>query len=103
MSYDNEKKFALFRNDKGDNPKRPDYRGAITVNGLTYKMSAWLTKDKKGQTYMRGVVEIDERAAQPAPAPAQPTQGKVVDVPSPRPVQRDLTGAPIPENVDDIF
>jgi hypothetical protein len=61
MAYDNEKKFALFKNDKGDNPKRPDYRGEITLNGAVYKMSAWLAEDKKGGKYMRGVVEFDDK------------------------------------------
>ena len=51
MAYDNEKKFALFKNDKGDNPKRPDYRGEITLNGAVYKMSAWLAEDHGSEEY----------------------------------------------------
>ena len=30
---------VLFKNDKGDNPKRPDYRGSITVAGVDYNIS----------------------------------------------------------------
>lgn len=33
---------ALFRNDKGDNPARPDYRGDIMLNGVLYEISGWL-------------------------------------------------------------
>lgn len=39
----------LFVNDKGDNPKRPDYRGEIVINGFLYKLSGWVREGKKGQ------------------------------------------------------
>ena len=35
--------FTLFVNDKGDNPKRPDYRGdAVLPDGTKMKLSCWL-------------------------------------------------------------
>ena len=72
--YDNEKKIALFRNDKGDNPKRPDYRGTLTINGVEYKASLWVRQDKKGQEYLNGSIEVKTDGAPqfnraPAPAP----------------------------------
>lgn len=33
---------ALFKNDKGDNPARPDYRGDLMVGGVLYEISAWI-------------------------------------------------------------
>lgn len=33
---------ALFKNDKGDNPARPDYRGDIMLNGVLYEISGWI-------------------------------------------------------------
>lgn len=33
---------ALFKNDKGENPSRPDYRGDICINGEVYELAAWL-------------------------------------------------------------
>jgi hypothetical protein len=33
---------ALFKNDKGDNPARPDYRGDVMVGGVLYELSAWI-------------------------------------------------------------
>lgn len=33
---------ALFKNDKGDNPARPDYRGDLMVGGVVYEISAWI-------------------------------------------------------------
>lgn len=43
MSYTpKEGSGALFKNDKGDNPARPDYRGDVMVGGVLYELSAWL-------------------------------------------------------------
>jgi len=43
---------ALFKNDKGDNDKRPDYRGPLTIKGEEGELAAWISKSKQGQTYM---------------------------------------------------
>lgn len=50
--YDNNMTGALFKNDKGDNPKRPDYRGSAEVNGQQFWLSAWLKKSKDGKPFM---------------------------------------------------
>jgi hypothetical protein len=43
MSYQpKEGSGALFKNDKGDNPARPDYRGDVMVGGVLYELSAWI-------------------------------------------------------------
>ena len=42
---------ALFKNDKGDNEKRPDYTGPAVVGGVEYRVSAWLNESKKGTKY----------------------------------------------------
>lgn len=39
----------LFRNDKGDNPARPDYCGEINVEGRVWKVSGWLKDGRKGK------------------------------------------------------
>jgi hypothetical protein len=33
---------ALFKNDKGENPARPDYRGDIMLGGVLYEVSGWI-------------------------------------------------------------
>lgn len=33
---------ALFKNDKGDNPARPDYRGDVMLGGVLYEISGWI-------------------------------------------------------------
>lgn len=90
QQYDNEKRIALFPNDKGGNEKRPDYRGKLTLNGVDYKISLWSKTGPKGP-YMAGQFEVDAKpsapapAAAPAPAPIQPraaapTQAETEDI-----------------------
>lgn len=43
---------ALFKNDKKETEKQPDYRGDALVNGEAVWMSAWIKKSAKGATYM---------------------------------------------------
>ena len=33
---------SLFKNDKGENPARPDYRGDIMLGGVLYEVSGWI-------------------------------------------------------------
>ena len=33
---------SLFKNDNGDNPARPDYRGDIMLGGVLYEVSGWI-------------------------------------------------------------
>lgn len=42
--------FTLFKNDKGDNPKRPDYTGSgVNLDGSKIKISAWIKEGGKGK------------------------------------------------------
>lgn len=43
MAYEpREGQGSLFKNDKGDNPARPDYRGDIMLNGVLFEISGWI-------------------------------------------------------------
>ena len=33
---------SLFKNDKGDNPARPEYRGDIMLGGVLYEIAGWI-------------------------------------------------------------
>ena len=73
--YDNKLSGALFKNDKGDNPKRPDYRGNYTdENGVEFNVSAWIKTSAKGVTFMSFTMQLKEAklpaATQSQPAPA---------------------------------
>ena len=72
QQYDDTNRFALFKNDKGDNPKRPDYTGKINVNGTEYRMSAWIREGQRGK-FMSGSIEpVEQKRAQKAAPVADP-------------------------------
>ena len=55
--YDNKNRFALFKNDKGDNPNRPDYQGTVTLpDGTEMRMSAWIRESQSGLKYLSGAL-----------------------------------------------
>lgn len=49
MAYDNTNTGVLFKNDKGDNEKRPDYKGKIDIAGKEYELAAWIKEGKSGK------------------------------------------------------
>lgn len=64
--FDNTNTGVLFKNDKGDNPKRPDYTGKINVGGKEYRLSAWLKDSQSGKKFMSLSVSELEQKAEPA-------------------------------------
>lgn len=40
---------VLFKNDKIENERSPNYKGNITVDGKDYWLSAWIKEGKKGK------------------------------------------------------
>ena len=71
MEYDNEMTGVLFVNDKGNNPKRPDYWGRLTLGGTEYKLAGWKKVSDKQGTYLSLKVELKDDAPKPVP-PSQP-------------------------------
>ena len=58
MNYDPNMKGVLFKNDKGDNLNRPDYRGSCVINNVDYNISAWIKASKKtGDKFMSLKIE----------------------------------------------
>lgn len=84
-TYDNTNSGILKRNDKGDNPKRPDYKGSINANGVEYWVSAWVQEGKEGsklagQKYLSLKLEAKEEQA-PAEKKPNPTEDMDDDIP----------------------
>lgn len=53
MEYDNTNRGVLFKNDRKEKETHPDYKGSYTDgNGAEFWLSAWLKKDKNGNTFM---------------------------------------------------
>jgi hypothetical protein len=72
--YDNTNRGALFDNDKGDNPKRPDMTGSLNIEGTDYRLSVWKREAKSGRTFLSISAEVAQKqngAAAPAQQPQQ--------------------------------
>jgi hypothetical protein len=78
--YDNTNRGALFKNRK-DNPNWPDYKGSLNVAGTDYWLSAWLKKDKNGNTYMS--LNVKPKEDKPVEAPAAAKAATVAAKPDP--------------------
>lgn len=57
---------VLFRNDKKESEKHPDYRGSILVDGTDYWLSAWIKEGKSGK--FMGLA-VSPKEAQPSKVP----------------------------------
>lgn len=61
---------ALFKNDKGENPARPDYRGDIMLGGVLYEVSGWI-KPLPSDASKRFMSLSGKPKTERAPAPTQ--------------------------------
>ena len=52
MEYDNTHRGSLFKNDRKDDAKFPDYKGSLNVDGVEFWLSAWIKVSKDGQKFM---------------------------------------------------
>ena len=55
--YDDDNRFVLFKQDKGNNANRPDYTGTIKIEGKEWRLAAWISESKGGLKYLRGNVD----------------------------------------------
>ena len=76
--YDNTNTFTLNKNDKGDNPKRPDYRGKLNVDGIEFTLSGWVREGANGK-FISGSVTIVEAKQEKRAKPV--VEGADEDVP----------------------
>ena len=67
--YDNELRGVLFKNDKKESEKHPDYKGSATIEGTDYWLSAWIKEGQKGK-FMSLSFSLKEEAKKPDPKKA---------------------------------
>lgn len=78
--YDNTNRFALFKNDKGDNENRPDYTGTINVAGKELRLAAWMKESQAGVKYLSGSID-DPADRQDTNLTSAPPEKVTEDVP----------------------
>jgi hypothetical protein len=44
MSYDNNNRGAIWKNEKKETDKHPDFKGDLNIDGVIYNVSAWKRK-----------------------------------------------------------
>jgi uncharacterized protein (DUF736 family) len=67
--YDNTNTGALFKNNRKETEKHPDYTGSVNVGGHDHWLSAWLKTDKNGNKFMSlSVKRKDGTADRPSTA-----------------------------------
>ena len=76
---ENKNSGALFRNDKRETEKHPEYTGKITIEGVEYYLSAWVNEMRNGQKYF-AIKATPKTATTPTTtAPAQPQTSTIAD------------------------
>lgn len=48
---------TLFKNNKKENERQPDYRGEVNVNGELFQIAAWVKEGKNGKFFSLSVKE----------------------------------------------
>jgi hypothetical protein len=65
---------SLFKNDRKESDKHPDYKGSIRINGVDYWLSAWIKRSNDKPPFMSlSVQPKEEKRSEPAaqqPPPA---------------------------------
>jgi hypothetical protein len=69
---------VLFKNDKKENDRAPDYKGNIMVDGNEYWLSAWIKEGKTGK--FMGLA-VSPRDAQPPASKPVASNLKDDDIP----------------------
>ena len=66
--YDNTNRGVLFKNDRKETEKHPDYTGSINVKGHEFYLSAWIKTAKSGKKFFSMSVTPKEQSQRGVPS-----------------------------------
>lgn len=72
QQYDNNMRGVLFKNDRKESDRHPDYKGSAEVDETEYWVSAWIKEGRNGKFLSMSFTEKEED--RPAPPPSRPTK-----------------------------
>jgi len=78
MEYSNENRGVLFKNDRKETERHPDYKGSINIDGQEFWLSSWI-KDGKSGKFMS--LSIQPKNDQPVRQPEAAHAAAETDVP----------------------
>jgi hypothetical protein len=64
QKYDNTNTFTLFKNEQGDNPKKPNYTGLANVDGIEFRIAGWIREGQKGK-FISGTIQLKDGDVKP--------------------------------------
>ena len=72
MEYNNENRGALFKNERRDDEKFPNYKGSLNVEGVDFWISAWLKESKDGAKFMSLSIKAKDQKEAKSPTKRSP-------------------------------
>lgn len=81
--YDNTNRGTLFRNDRRETDKHPEYTGSINIRGEEFWLSAWVKESRDGSKkfFSLSVKEKEQRGSKPQKAPTSLQEQLNDDIP----------------------
>lgn len=59
--YDNTNTGVLFKNDRKESEKHPDYTGKVNMEGKDMRLAAWIKEGKNGKFMSLALSEFQEK------------------------------------------
>ena len=70
MEYDNTNSGVLFKNEKKNTDKHPDYRGTLDVEGVIYDVAGWIkTAKSSGKKFLSIKISVPKPKPEVEPVP----------------------------------